>query len=220
MFRKALAAIFDEPGPQQTLPGREAELPGISQRHAVLDAPLKAPFGEGVRSAVFGLGCFWGAEKIFWQLPGVVSTAVGYAGGMTPNPTYKEVCSGRTGHTEAVLVAYDPAQISYEQLLKAFWEGHNPTHGMRQGNDVGPQYRSAIYWDGEDQQAAALASAESYGEALKAAGKDAITTEIAAAGPFYYAEDSHQQYLHKVPRGYCGLGSTGVSCPVAVLPAA
>ncbi len=212
--------MFDEPAPQQTLPGREAELPGISQRHAVLDAPLKAPFGEGVRSAVFGLGCFWGAEKIFWQLPGVVSTAVGYAGGTTPNPTYKEVCSGRTGHTEAVLVAYDPAQISYEQLLKAFWEGHNPTHGMRQGNDVGPQYRSAIYWDGEDQQAAALASAESYGEALKAAGKDAITTEIAAAGPFYYAEDSHQQYLHKVPRGYCGLGSTGVSCPVVVLPAA
>ncbi len=215
-----MAAILDLSAPQQTLPGREAELPGISQRHAVLDAPLKAPFGEGVRTAVFGLGCFWGAEKIFWQLPGVVSTAVGYAGGTTPNPTYKEVCSGRTGHTEAVLVAYDPAEISYEQLLKAFWEGHNPTHGMRQGNDVGPQYRSAIYWDGEDQQAAALASAESYGEALKAAGKDAITTEIAAAGPFYYAEDSHQQYLHKVPRGYCGLGSTGVSCPVGVLPAA
>ncbi len=215
-----MAAILDLSAPQETLPGREAELPGISQRHAVLDAPLKAPFGEAVRRAVFGLGCFWGAEKIFWQLPGVVSTAVGYAGGTTPNPTYKEVCSGRTGHTEAVLVAYDPAQISYEQLLKAFWEGHNPTHGMRQGNDVGTQYRSAIYWDGEDQQAAALASAESYGEALKAAGKDAITTEIAAAGPFYYAEDSHQQYLHKVPRGYCGLGSTGVSCPVAVLPAA
>ncbi len=220
MFRKALAAIFDESAPQQPLPGREAELSGISQRHAVLEAPLKAPFGEGVRTAVFGLGCFWGAEKIFWQLPGVVSTAVGYAGGMTPNPTYKEVCSGRTGHTEAVLVAYDPAQVSYEQLLKAFWEGHNPTHGMRQGNDVGTQYRSAIYWDGEDQQAATLASAESYGEALKAAGKDAITTEIAAAGPFYYAEDSHQQYLHKVPRGYCGLGSTGVSYPVGVLPAA
>jgi len=199
---------------EQTLPGRESELPGIPERHAVLGSPLKPPFADGVRTAVFGLGCFWGAERIFWQLPGVVSTAVGYAGGTTPNPTYEETCSGQTGHTEAVLVAYDPSQISYADLLKAFWEGHDPTHGMRQGNDVGTQYRSAIYWDGEDQHEAAVASAEAYGAALKAAGIGEITTEIAPAGHFYYAEDYHQQYLHTVPHGYCGLGGTGISCPI------
>ena len=209
-----MASRLSVPGADQTLPGRDSELPGIPERHAVLDAPLKPPFGDGVRTAVFGLGCFWGAERIFWQLPGVGSTAVGYAGGPTPNPTYAETCSGQTGHTEAVLVAYDPAQISYEDLLKVFWEGHDPTHGMRQGNDVGTQYRSAIYWDGEDQHEAAIASAERYGAALKASGIGEITTEIAAAGPFYYAEDYHQQYLHKVPHGYCGLGGTGVSCPI------
>ncbi len=214
MWGRAIATGLSVPDPEQTLPGREAELPGIPERHAVLDAPLKPPFGDGVRTAVFGLGCFWGAERIFWQIPGVVSTAVGYAGGTTPNPTYEETCSGQTGHTEAVLVAYDPAQISYEDLLTAFWEGHNPTHGMRQGNDVGTQYRSAIYCDGEDQHHAALASAERYGAALKLAGIGEITTEIAPAGRFYYAEDYHQQYLHKVPHGYCGLGGTGVSCPV------
>lgn len=215
-----MASRLSVPEPDQTLPGRETELPGIPERHAVLDAPLKPPFGEGVRTAVFGLGCFWGAERIFWQLPGVVSTAVGYAGGTTPNPTYEETCSGQTGHTEAVLVAYDPAQISYEDLLKVFWEGHDPTHGMRQGNDVGTQYRSAIYWDGEDQHEAAVASAERYGAALKSSGMGEITSEIAPAGPFYYAEDYHQQYLHKVPHGYCGLGGTGVSCPIGTGQAA
>jgi len=220
VLRRAMASRLSVPGAEQTLPGRESELPGIPERHAVLDAPLKPPFGDGVRTAVFGLGCFWGAERIFWQLPGVVSTAVGYAGGTTPNPTYEETCSGQTGHTEAVLVAYDPAQISYDDLLKAFWEGHDPTHGMRQGNDVGTQYRSAIYWDGEDQHQAAVASAERYGAALKASAMGEITTEIAAAGPFYYAEDYHQQYLHKVPHGYCGLGGTGVSCPVGTGQAA
>jgi len=220
MLRRAMASRLSVPESDSTLPGRDTELPGIPERHAVLDEPLKPPFGEGVRTAVFGLGCFWGAERIFWQLPGVVSTAVGYAGGTTPNPTYEETCSGQTGHTEAVLVAYDPAQITYEQLLKAFWEGHDPTHGMRQGNDVGTQYRSAIYWDGEDQHQAAAESAERYGEVLKEAGMGEITTEIAAAGPFYYAEDYHQQYLHKVPHGYCGLGGTGVSCPIGTGQAA
>ena len=215
-----MASRLSIPEADQTLPGRESELPGIPERHAVLDAPLKPSFGDGVRTAVFGLGCFWGAERIFWQLPGVVSTAVGYAGGTTPNPTYEETCSGQTGHTEAVLVAYDPAQISYDDLLKVFWEGHDPTHGMRQGNDVGTQYRSAIYWDGEDQHQAAVASAERYGAALKASGIGEITTEIAAAGAFYYAEDYHQQYLHKVPHGYCGLGGTGVSCPIGTGQAA
>jgi len=220
MLRRAMASRLSVPESDSTLPGRDTELPGIPERHAVLDEPLKPPFGEGVRTAVFGLGCFWGAERIFWQLPGVVSTAVGYAGGTTPNPTYEETCSGQTGHTEAVLVAYDPAQITYEQLLKAFWEGHDPTHGMRQGNDVGTQYRSAIYWDGEDEHQAAAESAERYGEVLKEAGMGEITTEIAAAGPFYYAEDYHQQYLHKVPHGYCGLGGTGVSCPIGTGQAA
>ena len=202
--------------PGDALPGRDAELPGIPATHAVLDTPIRAPFPDGIRTAVFGLGCFWGAERLFWQLPGVYSTAVGYAGGTTPNPTYEETCTGRTGHTEAVLVAYDPAKISYDDLLRAFWEGHDPTQHMRQGNDVGTQYRSAAYWDGDDQRDALLASRERYQEALAAAGrKGEITTELYAAGPFYYAEDYHQQYLHKVPHGYCGLGGTGVSCPIA-----
>lgn len=195
------------------LPGRETTMP-TAERHAVLDAPLRGPFPEGTAVAYFGLGCFWGAERAFWQLPGVVSTAVGYQGGSTPNPTYEEVCSGRTGHTEAVQVVYDPARISYEDLLKAFWEGHDPTQGMRQGNDMGTQYRSAIYAASPEQLAAAQASRERYQQALTAAGRGEITTEIADAKPFYYAEDPHQQYLHKVPNGYCGLGGTGVSCPI------
>ena len=215
-----MASRLSVPEADQTLPGRDSELPGIPERHAVLDAPLKPSFGDGVRTAVFGLGCFWGAERIFWQLPGVVSTAVGVAAESGQATALEETCSGQTGHTEAVLVAYDPAQISYEDLLKVFWEGHDPTHGMRQGNDVGTQYRSAIYWDGEDQHQAAVASAERYGAALKASGIGEITTEIAAAGAFYYAEDYHQQYLHKVPHGYCGLGGTGVSCPIGTGQAA
>ena len=199
---------------EEALPGREAEMP-VPDRHAVLGTPLRPPFPEGLERMVVGLGCFWGAERVFWKAPGVYTTAVGYAGGTTPNPTYQEACSGRTGHTEAVLVAYDPAKISYDDLLRAFWEGHDPTQGMRQGNDVGTQYRSAAYWDGDDQRDVLLASRERYQAALAAAGhKGEITTELAQAGPFYYAEDYHQQYLHKVPHGYCGLGGTGVSCPI------
>jgi peptide-methionine (S)-S-oxide reductase len=209
---------LEMPSPDQALPGREAEMP-VPDRHAVLGTPLRPPFPEGIELAQFGLGCFWGAERLFWQLPGVYTTAVGYAGGDTPNPTYEEVCSGRTGHTEAVLVAYDPAQVSYEDLLRTFWEGHDPTQGMRQGNDVGTQYRSAIYTYSDAQRAAATASRERYQERLRAAGHGEITTEIADAPPFYYAEDYHQQYLHKVPNGYCGLGGTGVSCPVGVAQA-
>jgi peptide-methionine (S)-S-oxide reductase len=196
------------------LPGREAELPGIPDRHAVLGTPLKPPFPENLEQAVFGLGCFWGAERLFWELPGVYTTAVGYAGGFTPNPTYEEVCSARTGHTEAVLVVFDPAQVSYDDLLRVFWEGHDPTQGMRQGNDMGTQYRSAIYTTTDAQREAAYESRARYQDALSAAGRGDITTEIAPAGPFFYAEDYHQQYLHKVPNGYCGLGGTGVSCPV------
>ena len=207
------------PDPADALPGRDHELPGIPTTHAVLGTPIRPPFPEGIRTAVFGLGCFWGAERLFWQTPGVYSTAVGYAGGSTPNPTYEETCTGRTGHTEAVLVAYDPAKVSYEDLLRVFWEGHDPTQGMRQGNDVGTQYRSAIYWDGEDQRDAALASRERYQQALSGSRHGEITTEIAMAGPFYYAEDHHQQYLHKVPHGYCGLGGTGVSCPAGLVSA-
>jgi peptide-methionine (S)-S-oxide reductase len=171
------------------------------------------PFPDGMRLAQFGLGCFWGAERKFWQMPGVYSTAVGYSGGITPNPTYEEVCSGRTGHTEAVLVVYDPKQVSYDELLRVFWETHDPTQGMRQGNDVGTQYRSAIYWYDDEQKRAAEASHERYEAALRKRGFDAITTEIAAAPEFYYAESYHQQYLAKNPGGYCGLGGTGVSCP-------
>jgi peptide-methionine (S)-S-oxide reductase len=205
--------------PEEALPGREAEIP-VPDRHAVLGTPLRPPFPEGLEQAVFGLGCFWGAERLFWELDGVYTTAVGYAGGHTQNPTYEEVCSARTGHTEAVLVVYDPAKISYEDLLKTFWEGHDPTQGMRQGNDVGTQYRSAIYTFSDAQREAVQASRERYQEALTAAGKGEITTEIAEAGTFYYAEDYHQQYLHKVPNGYCGLGGTGVSCPVGTGTAA
>jgi peptide-methionine (S)-S-oxide reductase len=203
------------PSTEDALAGREAEMP-VPDRHAVLGTPLKPPFPEGIEVAQFGLGCFWGAERLFWQLDGVYTTAVGYAGGSTPNPTYEEVCSARTGHTEAVLVAYDPAKVSYEDLLRTFWEGHDPTQGMRQGNDVGTQYRSAIYTYDDAQRAAAEASRERYQERLHEAGLGEITTEIRDAPPFYYAEDYHQQYLHKVPNGYCGLGGTGVSCPVGV----
>jgi peptide-methionine (S)-S-oxide reductase len=207
------------PAAEEALPGRDAEVP-VSDVHAVLRTPLRPPFPEGIETAVFAMGCFWGAERVFWQTEGVYTTAVGYAGGFTPNPTYEEVCSGRTGHTEVVLVAFDPATVSYEDLLKLFWEGHDPTQGMRQGNDVGTQYRSAIYTFSDAQRETALASRDRYHEALRAAGHaDAITTEIADAGPFYYAEDYHQQYLHKVPGGYCGVGGTGVSCPVGLAAA-
>ncbi len=202
--------------PQRALPGRDQEL-SITNRHAVLGTPLKPPFPEGLERAVVGMGCFWGAERVFWQALGVHSTAVGYAGGITPNPTYEEVCSGRTGHTEAVLVVFDPSKTGFEEILRLFWENHDPTQGMRQGNDVGTQYRSAIYWETEEQRVAAEASAAAYAERLRSAGYPEITTEIAQAGPFYYAEDYHQQYLHKNPWGYCGLGGTGVSCPVGVL---
>jgi len=197
------------------LPGRSSEIP-VAERHAVLGTPLKPPFPEGLQQAVFGMGCFWGAERVFWQAPGVYTTAVGYAGGFTPNPTYEEVCSGRTGHAEAVLAVFDPTKTSYEELLRLFWENHDPTQAMRQGNDVGTQYRSAIYWTTEEQHEQAEASRRAYEERLRAAGYPEITTEIAQAGPFYYAEDYHQQYLHKNPGGYCGLGGTGVSCPVGL----
>ena len=201
------------PGESDALPGRPAEIVGIPALHAVLGSPIRAPFPDGIKTVVLGLGCFWGAERLFWQLPGVYTTAVGYAGGATPNPTYEEVCSGRTGHTEVVLVAYDPAQLTREALLTVFWEGHDPTQGMRQGNDVGTQYRSALYAEDESELERARASRERYQSALSAARRGDITTEIALAGAFYYAEEYHQQYLHKVPHGYCGLGGTGVSCP-------
>ncbi len=195
------------------LPGRSRETP-VPARHLVLDAPLRPPFPEGFEEAVFGLGCFWGAERKFWQADGVYTTAVGYAGGFTPNPTYQEVCSGRTGHTEAVLVVFDPARTSYADMLKVFWESHDPTQGMRQGNDVGSQYRSAIYATSEDQLKAAHESRDLFQERLGAAGLAEITTEIREAPTFYYAEDYHQQYLAANPNGYCGLGGTGVSCPI------
>jgi peptide-methionine (S)-S-oxide reductase len=200
------------------LPGRAEQMP-VPARHEVLDTPLKGPFPEGVGTAVFGMGCFWGAERIFWEASGAYTTAVGYAGGFTPNPTYEEVCSGRTGHAEVVLVAFEPS-TSYEQMLKLFWEGHDPTQGMRQGNDVGSQYRSLILWNDEAQRTAAEESASAYQEMLDRAGYGQITTEIAPAGEFYYAEAYHQQYLAKNPGGYCGLGGTGVSCPVGLKPGA
>jgi peptide-methionine (S)-S-oxide reductase len=201
--------------PDQALPGREEPIP-VPARHDVLGTPLEPPFPEGFEQAVFGLGCFWGAERIFWQAPGVYTTAVGYAGGHTPNPTYGEVCSGRTGHTEAVLVVFDPAKTSYDELLRLFWEGHDPTQGMRQGNDVGTQYRSAVLYTSDAQREVAERSRDMYQEQLRAAGHGPITTEIAPLGDFYYAEDYHQQYLAKNPNGYCGLGGTGVSCPVGL----
>jgi peptide-methionine (S)-S-oxide reductase len=200
----------------RALAGREQAI-ATSARHEVLGTPIKPPFPEGCETAVFGLGCFWGAERIFWQAPGVYTTAVGYAGGFTPNPTYEEVCSAQTGHTEAVLVVFNPARTSYDALLKLFWEAHDPTQGMRQGNDVGTQYRSAILWTSDSQRDAALASREAYQAMLTQSGHGEITTQIAplAQDDFFYAEDYHQQYLAKNPFGYCGLGGTGVSCPVA-----
>jgi peptide-methionine (S)-S-oxide reductase len=199
----------------EALPGRDAAV-SVPERHEVLGTPLRPPFPEGFERAVFGMGCFWGAERIFWQAPGVYTTAVGYAGGITPNPTYEEVCSARTGHTEAVLVVFDPAATSYEELLRLFWEGHDPTQGMRQGNDVGTQYRSAILYSDEAQHEAAEASRAAYQAELERAGHGAITTEIAPEQAFYYAESYHQQYLEKNPGGYCGIGGTGVSCPIGL----
>jgi len=203
------------PTAEQALPGRTETMP-VPTTHFVNGHPLVAPFPDGLETAVFALGCFWGAERAFWQTDGVFTTAVGYAGGFTPNPTYQEVCSGRTGHTEVVLVVFDPAVVTYEALLKVFWEGHDPTQGMRQGNDVGTQYRSAIYTFSDEQQDAAERSRDRYDEMLRAAHFDPITTEIRPAPPFSYAEDYHQQYLAKNPGGYCGLGGTGVSCPVGL----
>jgi peptide-methionine (S)-S-oxide reductase len=203
------------PRPEEALPGRDTEM-RVAPRHAVLDAPMRGPFPVETKEAMFGLGCFWGAEKKFWQAPGVVSTAVGYAAGYTKNPTYEEVCSGMTGHNEVVNVIYDPAKTSYEALLKIFWESHDPTQGMRQGNDAGTQYRSGIYVYDAEQRAAAERSKAAFAPKLAQAGYGAITTEIVDAPHFYYAEDYHQQYLHKNPRGYCGLGGTGVTCPVGV----
>ncbi len=201
------------PTAQEALPGRAEKMP-VPEKHFVNGQPLSPPFPVGLEQAMFGLGCFWGAEKYFWQMPGVYVTAVGYAGGHTPNPTYKEVCSGMTGHNEVVLVVYDPKQVSYAQLLKLFWEAHDPTQGLRQGNDVGTQYRSGIYVYNEAQKQASQASLTRYQDELKRAGYPAITTEILDAPEFYYAEDYHQQYLAKNPRGYCGHGGTGVTCPI------
>jgi len=212
MFRSRKTTI---PAAEDALPGRD-EANRVPDRHEVLGTPLLPPFPEGIEHIVVGMGCFWGAERLFWQLPGVYTTAVGYAGGSTRNPTYREVCTGRTGHTEVVLVAYDPARVSTEQILRTFWEGHDPTQGMRQGNDAGTQYRSAIYWRTPEQRDLAGATRDVYAAALRERGIGPITTEIAEAGAFYAAEDYHQQYLHKNPGGYCGLGGTGVSCPVGV----
>ena len=210
LFTRKPAAMVDA---DSALPGRSQEMP-VPAKHEVLGTPLQGPFPAGVVVATFGMGCFWGAERLFWEANGVYTTAVGYAGGFTANPTYEEVCSGRTGHAEAVLVAFDSAASSYEQMLKLFWEGHDPTQGMRQGNDIGTQYRSAIFWRDESQRAAAEESRDAYQAVLRGAGHGEIMTEIAQAGPFYYAEAYHQQYLAKNPGGYCGLGGTGVACPV------
>jgi peptide-methionine (S)-S-oxide reductase len=207
---------------KQLLPSADSALPGrveemiVPASHFVNGNPMQGPFPDHLQQAVFGMGCFWGVERVFWQLPGVYTTAVGYAAGVTPNPSYQEVCSGQTGHNEVVLVVFDPAVISYAELLAVFWEGHNPTQGMRQGNDMGTQYRSGIYTHGDEQQAAAEASREPFQAALSAAGFGEITTEIQPAAEFYYAEDYHQQYLAKNPGGYCGLGGTGVSCPAGL----
>jgi peptide-methionine (S)-S-oxide reductase len=200
------------PSSEEALPGRDTPMP-VGAPHLVLGTPIVPPFPEGFERIVVGMGCFWGAERLFWQAEGVYTTAVGYAGGLTPNPTYEEACSGRTGHTEVVLAVFDPAKTSYEEMLRVFWEGHDPTQGMRQGNDVGTQYRSAVYWHDERQRDAALASRDMFQAELAKAGYGQITTEIAEAGPFYYAEGYHQQYLAANPNGYCGLGGTGVSCP-------
>ena len=200
------------PDAARVLPGRQEKMP-VPEAHFVNGHPLEPPYPEGMEKAVFGLGCFWGAERCFWQLDGVYTTAVGYGGGLTPNPSYEEVCTGRTGHNEVVLVVFDPKVVTYNDLLKVFWEAHDPTQGMRQGNDVGTQYRSGIYTYGESQKQAAEASSERYQEEISKAGYGAITTEVLDAGEFYFAEDYHQQYLAKNPWGYCGLGGTGVSCP-------
>jgi peptide-methionine (S)-S-oxide reductase len=212
MFRSKLSM----PSADQALPGRASRPFSIGTTHATLGTPLEGPVPEGLEVAVFGLGCFWGAERAFWQTPGVWSTAVGYAGGHTPNPTYEEVCTGQTGHTEAVRVVFDPSKVTYAQLLKVFWESHDPTQGYRQGNDIGTQYRSAIYTTSAEQASAADQSKSTYEASLKQAGYGEITTEIAPLGEFYYAEDYHQQYLYKVPNGYCGLGGTGVTCPIGL----
>jgi peptide-methionine (S)-S-oxide reductase len=203
------------PAKDDALPGRQEKMP-VPEAHFVNGARLQPPFPDGLERAVFGLGCFWGAEKKFWQIPGVYTTAVGYSAGYTPNPTYREVCTGMTGQNEVVLVVFDPKKVSYDTLLKTFWESHDPTQGMRQGNDVGTQYRSAIYYEGDTQKRAAEASRAAYQDKLRAAGYGTITTELAPAPTFYYAEDYHQQYLAKNPDGYCGLGGTGVTCPVGI----
>ena len=211
LFNRHKTQMIDS---SEALPGRDAPAFAVPETHAVLGTPIQPPFPTGLETAVFGLGCFWGAERLFWQLDGVYTTAVGYAGGFTPNPTYEEVCTGRTAHAEVVLVVFDPKKISYGELLKVFFEEHDPTQGMRQGNDVGTQYRSTIYFTSDEQRAAAEATRDQYDAALREGGIGTITTDIAEAGPFYYAEEYHQQYLHKVPNGYCGLAGTGVSCPV------
>ena len=212
LFNKAKTQLV---AAEDALPGRDEPI-RVPERHEVLGNPLTPPFPEGFQQIVVGMGCFWGAERVFWQADGVWTTAVGYAGGFTPNPTYEEVCSARTGHTEAVLVVFDPSKTSYEEMLKLFWENHDPTQGMRQGNDVGTQYRSAIYYGSEAEREAAERSREMFAENLSAAGYGEISTEIAPLSEFYYAEDYHQQYLAKNPNGYCGLGGTGVSCPIGL----
>ena len=217
-----MAFLFREKGkmidPERALPGREQAI-AVPERHFVLGNPIAPPFPEGLEVAVFGMGCFWGAERLFWEADGVWTTAVGYAGGFTSNPTYEDVCSGSTGHAEVVLVAFDPAKTSYDEMLRIFWEGHDPTQGMRQGNDVGTQYRSGIYWYDEAQRSAAEASRDAFQTELAKAGLGRITTEILPAPEFYYAEDYHQQYLAKNPWGYCGLGGTGVACPTGLAEA-
>ncbi len=211
LFQKTL----DLPTADTALPGRPEPIP-TAETHFVNGRPLKGPYPDGLETAIFAMGCFWGVERVFWKVPGVYVTAAGYAAGMTPNPTYEEVCSGRTGHTEVVLVVFDPKVVTYETLLKTFWENHDPTQGMRQGNDIGTQYRSGLYVTNDAQAAAAVESKEAYQQALSAKGLGTITTEIAAAGPFYFAEDYHQQYLAKNPNGYCGIGGTGVVCPIGL----
>src|SRR5881392_2716844 len=211
LFREKTKMI----APERALPGRSHALV-VPERHDVLGTSIKPPFPDGYEQAVFGMGCFWGAERLFWQAPGVWTTAVGYAGGYTPNPTYEEVCSGSTGHAEVVLTVFDPAQTSYDEMLRIFWEGHDPTQGMRQGNDVGTQYRSAVYWSDSAERDAVLASREVFQKELAKARYGEITTEISEAGTFYYAEGYHQQYLARNPNGYCGLGGTGVSCPIGL----
>ena len=211
LFQKTL----DLPTADTALPGRPEPIP-TAETHFVNGRPLKGPYPDGLETAIFAMGCFWGVERVFWKVPGVYVTAAGYAAGMTPNPTYEEVCTGRTGHTEVVLVVFDPKAVTYEALLKTFWENHDPTQGMRQGNDIGTQYRSGVYVTNDAQAAAAVESKEAYQQALSAKGLGAITTEIEAAGPFYFAEDYHQQYLAKNPNGYCGIGGTGVVCPIGL----